>query len=396
MKYAERLTQLGTETAFEVLDKVNKFPEERKKNVISFGIGEPDFNTPDHIKKAGIEAIKQDYTHYTISAGIIELREAIANFVSKTKKIDITSNNVIVLPGAKFVVDLAILSCTNPGDEIIYPNPGYPIYESLISAHGCKPISAQLLEREEWNYDGNALKEKITEKTKMIIINSPHNPTGSVLTDKNLKVLSEIAIENDIWILSDEIYSNIVYDNLNYTSIANYPEMLERTIILDGFSKFFSMTGWRLGYAIVNTELAEYLARWLTNTISCTATFTQMAGVQAMTKSKEPSLSMVKEFDIRRKLIHRRLNNIEGITALKPKGAFYIFANVTGACERLNLKNSLEFQDFLLEKTDVAVLSRNYFGNKDPSEQEEYIRLSYCISREDINKGMDRIERVLT
>ena len=395
MNYAERLSQLGTETAFEVLDKINKFPEERKKNIISFGIGEPDFESPDHIKKAGIKAIEQNYTHYTVSAGIIELREAIAKFVSKTKKIDISFNNIIILPGAKFTVDLAILSCTNPGDEIIYPNPGYPIYESLIGVHGCKPIPAQLLESKEWNYDGDALRDIITDKTKMIIINSPHNPTGSVLNDKNLKILSEIAIENDIWILSDEIYSNIVYDNLNYKSIASYPEMLERTIILDGFSKFFSMTGWRLGYAIVNTKLAEYLARWLTNTISCTATFTQMAGVQAMTQSKEPSLAMVKEFDVRRKLIYGRLNDIEGISALKPKGAFYIFANVTGACEKLNLKNSLKFQEFLLEKADVAVLSRNYFGNKDPSEQEEYIRLSYCVSREDINKGMDRIERVL-
>lgn len=395
MKYADRLNRLGTETAFEVLNKISKFPEDRKKNIISFGIGEPDFDSPKHIKKAAIKAIKQNYTHYTVSAGIPELREAVANFVAKTKNIDISSKNVIILPGAKFIVDLAILSCTNPGDEIIYPNPGYPIYESLINVHGCKPIPAQLWESEEWNYDIEALREKITNKTKMILINSPHNPTGSILNEKNLKTLAEIAKENDLWILSDEIYSNIVYDNLKYRSIASFPGMLERTIILDGFSKFFSMTGWRLGYGIVNVELAEYLAQWLTNTISCTATFTQMAGVEALNRSVDPSLAMVKEFDTRRNLIYKRLNELKGISALKPKGAFYIFANITKACENLNLKNSLEFQEYLLKEADVVVLSRNYFGNKMPEEEEEYVRFSYCISHEDIIKGMNRIEKLL-
>lgn len=395
MKYADRLNRLGTETAFEVLNKISKFPEDRKKNIISFGIGEPDFDSPKHIKKAAIKAIKQNYTHYTVSAGIPELREAVANFVARTKNIDISSKNVIILPGAKFIVDLAILSCTNPGDEIIYPNPGYPIYESLINVHECKPIPAQLWESEEWNYDIEALREKITNKTKMILINSPHNPTGSILNEKNLKTLAEIAKENDLWILSDEIYSNIVYDNLKYRSIASFPGMLERTIILDGFSKFFSMTGWRLGYGIVNVELAEYLAQWLTNTISCTATFTQMAGVEALNRSVDPSLAMVKEFDTRRNLIYKRLNELKGISALKPKGAFYIFANITKACENLNLKNSLEFQEYLLKEADVVVLSRNYFGNKMPEEEEEYVRFSYCISHEDIIKGMNRIEKLL-
>ncbi|MFX1488291.1 MAG: pyridoxal phosphate-dependent aminotransferase [Promethearchaeota archaeon] len=396
MEYSKRLNRLGTETAFKVLGKINNFPEERKKNIISFGIGEPDFDTPAHIKKAGINAIKQNYTHYTVSAGIPELREAVADFVSQTKDIDITSENIIILPGAKLTVDLAIMSCTNPGDEIIYPNPGYPIYESLINVHGCRAIPAQLFESEEWNYNIEDLRKKITDKTKMIIINSPHNPTGSVLNNKNLKILAEIALENNLWILTDEIYSNIVYDNLKYKTIASYPEMLDRTIILDGFSKFFSMTGWRLGYAILNPELAEYFAQWLTNTISCTATFTQLAGVQAMVESKAPSLAMVKEFDKRRNLIYKRLNEIEGISALKPKGAFYIFANVTEACKKLNLRDSLEFQNFLLERTDTVVLSREFFGNKVTGEEGEYVRFSYCISRDDIIKGMDRIENVLT
>jgi aspartate/methionine/tyrosine aminotransferase len=396
MKYAERLNRLGTETAFEVLSRIQNFPESRKKNIISFSIGEPEFDTPMHIKNAGIEAIKNNYTHYSVSAGIPELRQGIAQFINENRGLNIASKNVIVLPSAKFTVDLALLSCTNSGDEVIYPNPGYPIYESLINVHGCKAKPAQLLESEEWNYNIEELLEKITNKTKMIIINSPRNPTGSVLNQKNLEIIAKIAIENDIWILSDEIYSNIIYDNIKYISIATLPEMQERTIILDGFSKFFSMTGWRLGYAIVNEELAKYFARWLTNTISCTATFTQMAGITAITEDKDPSIAMVKEFEMRRNLIHTRLNKIEGISAVLPKGAFYIFANVTGACEKLNLKNSLELQKYFLEQLDVAVLSRTYFGNKIPGEKEEYLRFSYCVSRENIIKGMDRIENALS
>jgi aspartate/methionine/tyrosine aminotransferase len=395
MQYANRLDRLGTETAFEVLDSIQNFPEERRENVISFAIGEPDFDTPQHIKQAGMNAIDENYTHYSSSAGIPELRESIANYVSESKNIRASAENVVVLPSAKFVVDLTILSCTNPGDEVIYPNPGYPIYESLINVHRCKPVAAQLWESKDWNYDINELRNLISEKTRLIIINSPQNPTGSVLNKQNLEALSEIALENDIWILSDEIYSDIVFDNLKYTSIAAHPDMQERTIILDGFSKFFSMTGWRLGYAIVNEELAEYFARWATNTISCTATFTQKAGVVAMEEDKSPSIAMVNEFERRRNLIHERLNNINGISALKPKGAFYIFANVSEACKYLGLKDSLEFQEYILEKADVAVLSRRYFGHKPPEEKDDYVRFSYCVSYDDIVEGMDRIEELL-
>jgi len=395
MNYAERMNRLGTETAFEVLRRIQALPAERRENLISFSIGEPDFDTPEHIKQACIKAIQENYTHYTPSAGIPELRAAVAEFVSETKNISVTPENVVILPSAKYVVDLAIQSCTNPGDEIIYPNPGYPIYESLINVHGCKACPAQLWEREEWNYNIDELRECITEKTKMIITNSPQNPTGSVLNQKNLEALAEIALENDIWILSDEIYSNIIYDNLKYDSIAAHPDMLDRTIILDGFSKFFAMTGWRLGYAIVNEQLAQYMAKWATNTISCTATFTQMAGVAAMKEDKSPSIAMVKEFERRRDLIHARLNEINGISAVKPKGAFYIFANVTKACEKLGLKDSVEFQEYLLEKADVVVLSRNYFGHRNPEERDHYIRFSYCSSYDNIVEGMDRIEKLL-
>ena len=395
MKYAERMNRLGTETAFEVLQQIQNLPEERRQNIISFAIGEPNFNTPEHIKQAGIKAIQENYTHYASSAGIPELRKAIAEFVSETKKIRISAENVVILPSAKYIVDLAILTCTNPGDQVIYPNPGYQIYESLINVHECNPHAAQLWESEDWNYSIDELRDNITEKTRLIIINSPNNPTGSVLNQKNLESLSEIALENDIWILSDEIYSNIIYDNLQFNSIAAHPDMLERTIILDGFSKFFAMTGWRLGYAIVNEQIAEYFSRWATNTISCTATFTQMAGISAMLEDKSPSLAMVKEFERRRDLIHERLNKIDGITAIKPKGAFYIFANVSGACEKLGLNNSKNFQKYLLEKADIAVLSREYFGKRSPEERDEYIRFSYCVSSDTINEGMDRIEKLL-
>lgn len=395
MKYAERMNRLGTETAFEVLRQVQSFPEERQENIISFAIGEPDFDTPEHIKQAAIKAIQENYTHYTPSAGITELREAIATFVSESKDISAKSENIVVLPSAKYVVDLALLSCTNTGDEVIYPNPGYPIYESLIRTRGCKPVAAQLWERENWNYDIDELRALITERTKMIFINSPQNPTGSVLNQQNLEALSEIALENDIWILSDEIYSNLTYDNLKCISIAAHPDMQDRTIILDGFSKFFAMTGWRLGYAVVNEQLAEYMARWATNTISCTATFTQMAGLEAMKSDKSPSIAMVNEFERRRDLIHGRLNEINGISAVKPKGAFYIFANVTEACKQLNLKNSIEFQQYLLEKADIVILSRSYFGTKMPEEREEYARFSYCVSYEDIEEGMNRLEKLL-
>lgn len=395
MKYAERMNRLGTETAFEVLQRIQNLPQERRENVISFAIGEPDFDTPEHIKQAGIEAIKGNYTHYTPSGGIPELREAIAEFVSSTKNINAGPENIVVLPSAKYVIDLALLSCTNPGDEIIYPNPGYPIYESLINVHGCKPIPALLRESEGWNYDINDLRSKVTDKTKLIIINSPQNPTGSVLNQKNLEALAEIALEHDIWILSDEIYSNIVFDNFEYISIAAHPDMQDRTIILDGYSKYFAMTGWRLGYAVVNEQLADYISRWATNTISCTASFTQMAGLEAITADKAPSESMVNEFERRRDLIHKRLNEIEGISSLKPKGAFYIFANVTEACNNLGFKSSIEFQDFLLEKADVAVLSRNYFGHKDPEERDLYVRFSYCVAYDEIVEGMDRIEKAL-
>ncbi|MHA1792218.1 MAG: pyridoxal phosphate-dependent aminotransferase [Promethearchaeota archaeon] len=392
MQIAERMELLGTETAFEVLERISRFSPERRANVISFAIGEPDFNTPEHIKQAAIESINNNRTHYTPSAGIMELREAIANFVKETKKIEVGPENITVLPSAKYIIFLAIASCVNPGDEVIYPNPGYPIYESLIRTFGAKPVPALLREENNFNHDTDEIRNLITDKTSMIILNTPNNPTGSVLNDQNLEAIAEMALENDIWILADEIYSNIVFDNLEFKSIAMLPNMKDRTIILDGFSKYFAMTGWRIGYAITNEQLASNFSRWATNTISCTATFVQDAALVAMTEPKDPSEAMVREFQARRDLIYKLLNEIDGISAIKPRGAFYIFANVSGACEKLGFKTSLQFQDYILDKCDVALLSRTYFGSKPPEEKDQYVRLSYCISREQITEGIKRIK----
>ncbi|MCP4760912.1 MAG: pyridoxal phosphate-dependent aminotransferase [archaeon] len=393
MKYSDRMDLLGIETAFSVLSQIQNFPEERRNNIISFAIGEPDFDTPEYIKNSAINSINNNRTHYTPSAGIPELRQALATYISKQKNLNIGPEHICVLPSAKLVINLGILTCTDPGDEIIYPNPGYPIYESQIKVFGCKPIPAPLVEEEEFGYDIDKLRNCINSRTKMVILNNPNNPCGSVLSDKQLEAIREIALQYDLWILSDEIYSNLVYDGLKFRSIAELPDMQERTIILDGYSKFFAMTGWRLGYAVGNPKIIDYFSRWATNTVSCTATFIQDAGLAAVTEDMTPSWSMVEEFEQRRNLICEKINDIEGMSTIIPKGAFYVFANVTEACKKKGLKDSLEFQNRLLDEQDVAILSRVFFGARDVDETQEYIRFSYCVSREDISEGIARIKK---
>lgn len=393
MKYADRMKLLGTETAFAVLSQISNFPPERRARVISFALGEPDFDTPDHIKQAAIDSINRNRTHYTPSAGIPELRKAIADYVRQQKNINIGPEHVCVLPSAKLIINFAIATCTDPGDEVIYPNPGYPIYESQIKVMGCKPIAAPLIEEEDWGFDIDRLRHKITPKTKMIVLNNPNNPCGSILNAKQLESLREIALEHDLWILSDEIYCNLIYDNQKFHSIAELPDMQQRTIILDGFSKFFAMTGWRLGYSVANPKVTEYFANWATNTVSCTATFIQDAGLAAMTSPMDKSWEMVRQFEDRRNLICKLINEIDGMHVKPPKGAFYVFANITEACKKKGLRDSLEFQQKLLDEQDVAVLSRNFFGYKDLDEKQEYIRFSYCVSKENIIKGMERIKK---
>ncbi|MBN2156957.1 MAG: pyridoxal phosphate-dependent aminotransferase [Candidatus Lokiarchaeota archaeon] len=395
MQYSDRLHNLGTEMAFSVLQQIQSFPQERQENIISFAIGEPDFDTPEHIKNAAIESLKSNRTHYTPSAGIPELRQAIADYYTKERNFPVAMENVCVLSSAKLVVNFSILTCTNPGDEVIYPNPGYPVYESQARVFGCKPIPAPLIEEEEFGFDIDRLRSLITGKTRMIIINNPNNPCGSVLSSHQLEALREIALEHDLWIISDEIYSNLVYDGMRFRSIAELPDMANRTIILDGFSKYYAMTGWRLGFAIANQDVVKNFANWATNTISCSATFIQDAGVVAITSDKAPSNAMVQQFERRRNLMCELINDIEGISCIIPKGAFYVFANVTEACKKKNFRDATQFQQRLLDEQDVAVLSRDYFGTRDPDETQEYIRFSYCVSRDDIEKGIARIKKFI-
>jgi len=393
MQIAQRVGRLGTETAFEVLAEVNKL-KAAGKDIISFALGEPDFDTPQNIKDAVKKAIYDGYTHYSPSAGILPLRESIAHYISETRGIKVAPEEVVVTPGAKPIVFDSILSCINEGDEVIYPNPGYPIYESVINFIGGKPVPLPLLEEKNFSFNPEDLQRRITPRTKMIIINSPQNPTGGILSQDDLETIAEIAIQADLWVLSDEIYSKIIYEG-KFRSIISIAGMKERTILIDGFSKTYAMTGWRLGFGIMKKELAAYITRIETNVDSCTATFTQYAGIEALEGPQKESRAMVAEFQKRRDLIHQELNKIRGIKCLMPKGAFYIYPNVTEACRNLAFHNSKELQQYLLHQANVAVLARSCFGKRNEGEKEEYIRLSYVTSRENIIKGIKRIKKAI-
>ncbi len=383
--FAKRMETLGTETAFEVLAKA-KALEKQGKDVVHLEIGEPDFDTPKNIKDAAAKALSAGYTHYTPSAGMPELRQAIAEHISKTRKLDVIPDEVVVTPGGKPIMFNSILALVNPGDEVMYPNPGFPIYESLINFVGAKPVPIPLKEENEFSLDPEYVKEKITKKTKMIIINSPENPTGGIVTKEDLKVIADcVADRNDLFVLSDEIYSRIIYEG-KHESITQFPGMKEKTILLDGFSKTYAMTGWRLGYGVMNKELALKCAQLTTNSNSCTSTFTQLAGVEALKGSQTEPERMVAEFKKRREVIVQGLNSIKGITCKKPHGAFYVFPNITGTgmdCRKLG--------DHLLYNAGVAVLPGTSFGKYG----EGYLRLSFANSVENIKKALDRVAKAL-
>ncbi|MGB9880529.1 MAG: pyridoxal phosphate-dependent aminotransferase, partial [Anaerolineae bacterium] len=326
MKLAQRMSRLGTETAFEVLVRA-KALEAQGREVIHLEIGEPDFDTPAHIIEAACRALHSGYTHYVPSAGIPELREAIAEDVSKSRGITVNPNQVVVTPGAKPIMFFVILALAESGDEVIYPNPGFPIYESMINFVGATPVPLRLLEEREFGFDVDELRSKVNPRTKLIIINSPHNPCGSMLSREQLAAIAEIVAQYDVMILSDEIYSRIVYDG-EFVSITSFPGMVERTIILDGFSKTYAMTGWRMGYGVMPEALAAQVAKLMTNSNSCTAAFTQVTGVEALRGPQDESYKMVAAFKERRDFIVKGLNEIPGIRCLLPKGAFYVFPNV--------------------------------------------------------------------
>jgi Aspartate/tyrosine/aromatic aminotransferase len=384
MKISKMIQRAGTETAFEMLAKAKEL-ERQGKSVIHFEIGEPDFNTPENVKEAGIKAIKENYTHYSPTQGILELREAVAEYISKTRDIKVTPDEVIITPGGKDVIFGTMLSLLDEGDEAIYPNPGYPIYESAIRLVGAKPVPMPIREENDFAFDRHEFEKLVTPKTRLIVINSPANPTGGILSYEDLEFIADIAKKNDIMILSDEIYSRIIYEG-KFVSIASLPGMKERTVILDGFSKTYAMTGWRLGYAVANKEVIEALKRVAVNSFSCVATFVQMAGVEALRGPQDEPERMRKEYEERRNLIVKGLNEIPGFSVKMPKGAFYAFPNV----KKLG-KPSKELADYLLYEAGVCTLSGTAFGEYG----EGYLRFSYATSKENIIEGLKRVKQAI-
>ncbi len=383
--FAKRMESLGTETAFEVLAKARAL-ESQGRDIVHLEIGEPDFDTPENIKEAAVKAIHAGYTHYVPAAGIPEFREAIAGYISETRNIEVDAEEVVVTPGAKPIMFFSILALVNPGEEVMYPNPGFPIYESVVNFVGAKPVPIQLKETKDFRFDPEHVEEKITDKTRMIILNSPENPTGGVLTREDLKAIADhVAGREDIFVLSDEMYSRIIYEGGN-ESIASLTGMKEKTILLDGFSKTYAMTGWRLGYGVMRKELAQKIAQLMVNSNSCTCAFVQMAGMEALKGPQDEPARMASRFKERREVIVSGLNSVDGVSCRKPRGAFYAFPNITGTgmgCERLS--------GYLLNKAGVAVLPGTSFGHYG----EGYLRLSFANSIENIRKALDRISEAV-
>jgi aspartate/methionine/tyrosine aminotransferase len=382
---AERMSRLGTETAFDVLVKARAL-EAQGKDIAHMEIGDLGFDTPKNICDAAAKAIYDGHTHYGPAAGYPQLREAIAKYISSTRGIDVNINEIVVTPGAKPIMFFGILACVNEGDEVIYPNPGFPIYESVINFIGAKPVPVPLLESVDFRFDIQRLVDSVTPKTRMIIINSPHNPTGGMLLKSDLEVIAELAIKNNIIVLSDEVYSKIIYDDAKHESISSIPGMKERTIIIEGFSKTYAMTGWRLGYGVMPEELAGHITKLMVNSNSCTAGIIQMAGLEALTGPQDSIGEMVKELKRRRDTIVDGLNAIEGISCKRPNGAFYVFPNVTQVP-----MDFTKIPDYLLYEHGVATLSGTAFGEYGKG----YLRLSYAGSMESIIKALERIDKAI-
>ena len=387
IRLAERMSRLGTESAFEVLAKARAL-EAQGREIVHLEIGEPDFDTPSHIVEAACRALREGATHYTPSNGIPELRQAIAEGLSRRRGHEIDPQQVVVTPGAKPIMFFVIMALAEPGTEVIYPNPGFPIYESMINFVGAEPVPIPLREEREFRFDVNELRDLVSDRTALIVLNSPQNPTGGCLEPEDLAAMAEMCTEHDIPVLSDEVYEDILYEG-EFASISSYPGMStsERTIILHGFSKSYAMTGWRLGYGVMPLSLAEQVARLMTNSNSCTAAATQWAGIEALTGPQDSVATMVQAFRERRDVIVEGLNRIPGITCVKPKGAFYVFPNITGTG-----MDSRSCADFLMEEAGVACLSGTGFGKHG----EGYVRFSYANSVENIRKALDRMGGALS
>jgi aspartate/methionine/tyrosine aminotransferase len=382
LQLARRMSRLGTETAFEVLNKARAL-ERQGKSIIHLEIGEPDFDTPANVVEAGVDALHKGWTHYGPSAGLPELRQTIADYVGRTREVKVTAEEVVVVPGGKPIIFFTILALIDEGDEVIYPNPGFPIYESMIHYVGGRAIPIHLREERDFSLDVSELAGLITDRTKLIILNSPHNPTGGVMQRGDVEQVADIIGDRNILVLSDEIYSRLLFDGAHF-SIMSVPGMQERTILLDGFSKTYAMTGWRMGYGVMRPDLAAQVTRLMTNSNSCTASFTQMAGVEALRGDQSSVDHMCGEFKRRRDVFVAGLNKIKGFSCRLPKGAFYVFPNITKTGWK-----SKPLADALLEQAGVAALSGTAFGGFG----EGYLRFSVANSLENLQMALDRIDQ---
>src|ERR1022692_87475 len=382
LQLARRMSRLGTETAFEVLNKARAL-ERQGKSIIHLEIGEPDFDTPANVVEAAVDALHKGWTHYGPSAGLPELRQTIADYVSRTRGVKVAAEEVVVVPGGKPIIFFTILALIDEGDEVIYPNPGFPIYESMIHYVGGKAVPIHLREERDFSVDVEELTGLITDRTKLIILNSPQNPTGGVMERRDVEQVARVIGERNILVLSDEIYSRLLFEGEHF-SIMSVPGMQERTVLLDGFSKTYAMTGWRMGYGVMRADLAAHITRLMTNSNSCTASFTQMAGIEALRGDQSPVDQMRAAFEHRSQVFVAGLNKIKGFSCRLPKGAFYVFPNITKTGWK-----SKPLADALLEQAGVAALSGTAFGEFG----EGYLRFSVANSLENLQQALDRIDQ---
>lgn len=381
---ADSMRRLGTESAFVTLAHARAL-EAQGRSIIHLEIGEPDFDTPEHIKDAAIRSLHANRTHYTPAAGIMELRTAIADYVKRTRGVSVQPENVVVSPGAKPIIAAILMALLNPDDEVIIPDPAYPAYRSITTYVGAKPVSLPLLESRDFRFEISALESAITPKTKILVLNSPHNPTGGILTPEDIAGIADVVRRRDIVVVSDEIYSRHAYDRAfaSYYGLAGMPE---RTILIDGCSKAWAMTGWRLGFGVMPTYMAEATSSLILNTVSCTATFVQDAAIQALNGPDEAVQAMCSEFLRRRNLLVEGLNKIPGISCRMPGGAFYVFPNVSKI-----ESDDIELANYLLNEAGVAVLGGSTFGPQGRG----FLRLSYANSEENLREALKRIEKAL-
>jgi aspartate aminotransferase len=382
LRLAKRMARLGTETAFEVLNRAREL-ERQGKDIIHLEIGEPDFDTPENIVQSAVNALNAGWTHYGPSAGLLDLRKTIADEVSHSRGIQVQPEEVVVVPGGKPIIFFSILALIDEGDEVIYPNPGFPIYESMINYVGGRAVPVRLSEERDFRLDVGELEKLISNRTRLIIVNSPHNPTGGVLNKRDIEQIAQAIGDRNIFVLSDEIYSRLIFEGSHHSIMAE-PGFKDRTILLDGFSKTYAMTGWRMGYGVMRRDLATQVARLMTNSNSCTASFSQVAGIEALRGDQSSVDHMRKEFQRRREMFVAGLNRIKGFTCRMPKGAFYVFPNITATGWK-----SKALADALLEEAGVACLSGTSFG----AFGEGYLRFSIANSMENLSKALERVER---